>query len=134
MVREPDFIIGENYLKRWWVIPRNYFQNVYLHQINVSDDARALHDHPWDNISLVVEGGYVEVTPEGEFERKPGDIVHRKATNAHRLVIDKPAITLFFTGPIIREWGFHCPQGWRRWQDFVEISGNSSVIGRGCGE
>src|SRR5690606_32105599 len=33
--RGPDVIIGgahDPYLKRWWVIPRNRFFNIYLHQ------------------------------------------------------------------------------------------------------
>lgn len=134
--RDPDFIIGDNYLRRWWVVPRNHFQNVYLHEINISDDARALHDHPWDNISFILDGIYTEVTAEGEFIRRAGDVVSRKATDAHRLVVEEGArvISLFLTGPIIRQWGFHCPQGWRPWQDFVEVTANSSVIGRGCGE
>ena len=49
MAREPDFVIGDNYLRRWWVIPRNEFCSVYLHEINASDDDRAFHDHPWEN-------------------------------------------------------------------------------------
>lgn len=134
--REPNFIIehgGEDYLRRWWVVPRNHFQNVYLHEILLPDDDRALHDHPWDNTSFLIEGSYLEITPEGEFLRETGSIIYRKATDAHRLVPQTDrVISLFLTGPIIREWGFHCPQGWRRWQDFVEIVGNKSIVGRGC--
>lgn len=135
---KPDFVIQDNYLRRWWIVPRNHFQNLYLHEINVSDDARALHDHPWDNTSFLLDGSYLEITPDGEFERKPGDVIHRKATDAHRLVLPDggQALTLFFTGPMIREWGFHCPQGWRHWKDFVELNGeaNNSQIGRGCAD
>lgn len=25
MIRQPDFIVGENYLRRWFVVPRNPF-------------------------------------------------------------------------------------------------------------
>lgn len=131
---DPDFIIGNNYLRRWWIIPRNHCQNVYLHEINKSDNDRALHDHPWDNTSFILSGSYLEITPEGEFERNPGDVIHRPATAAHRLVVPEggQVLSLFSTGPIIREWGFHCPNGWRRWQDYVEVTANSSKIGRGC--
>ncbi len=45
--RVADFIIGDFYLLRWWVIPRNEMYNLYLHDIRKSDDDRALHDHPW---------------------------------------------------------------------------------------
>lgn len=137
---KPNFTIQHGdlvYLRRWWIIPRNHFQNVYLHEILVSDDARALHDHPWDNTSFLIAGGYTEVMPSGDqIPRVPGDIVHRKATDAHRLIIPEGgrAISLFLTGPMVREWGFHCPKGWRHWKEFVELDANatSSNIGRGC--
>ena len=48
--REPDFIIGGHeapYLRRHWLIPRNRFFNIYVHEFLRSDDDRALHDHPW---------------------------------------------------------------------------------------
>lgn len=135
MLREPDVIIGDNYLRRWWIVPRNYGCNVYLHEILHSDDDRALHDHPWDNTSMLISGGYIEHTPEGMFERGAGDIVHRKATDSHRLEIleGRRAISLFMTGPTIRDWGFHCPQGWRHWREFTK-PGAPGQIGRGCGE
>lgn len=135
MVREPDFIIGDNYLRRWWVVPRNPFCNVYLHEMLHSDDDRALHDHPWVNRSLIIAGSYVEVTPEGEFARRPGDIIERQPESLHRLVVVPGArvVTLFFTGPVVREWGFACPQGWVPWQQFVDAR-DTGKIGRGCGE
>lgn len=134
-LRQPDFVIGDNYLRRWWVVPRNEGCNVYLHEINRSDDDRALHDHPWDNTSQILLGSYVEHTPDGSFQRAAGDIVTRKATDAHRLEIEpgQSAISLFITGPKLREWGFHCAQGWRHWQDFVDERDHGKV-GRGCGE
>lgn len=129
----PDFVIGDDYLRRWWVIPRNPYANVYLHEILHSDDVRALHDHPWDNRTFVLEGGYIEHTPQGIFERKVGDIIERKATDAHRLEVPTGgrAVSIFMTGPIIREWGFHCPQGWRHWKEFVDER-DTGKIGRGC--
>ena len=135
MMSAPDFIIGENYLRRWWVVPRNRYCSVYLHEINKSDDDRALHDHPWDNTSHVIDGQYIEHTPEGVFVRKAGDVISRPANALHRLEIEpgSSAITLFITGPTIREWGFQCPQGWRHWKDFVDER-DTGKVGRGCGE
>jgi len=133
--RRPDFVIGDSYLLRWWVIPRNELYNLYLHDIRKSDDDRAMHDHPWENTSLVVSGGYLEHTPQGVFERKAGDIIHRKPTDLHRLEVipGQRAITLFATGPKVRDWGFQCPKGWVSWQDFTSPE-DSSKTGRGCGE
>lgn len=130
---EPDFIIGDNYLRRWWIIPRNYGCNVYLHEILHSDDDRALHDHPWDNTSYLIEGSYIEHTPDGVFTRDAGSVTTRKAADAHRLEIPEGgrAVSLFMTGPTIRDWGFHCPNGWRHWREFVDES-DSGKVGKGC--
>lgn len=135
MTREPDFVIGADYLRRWWVIPRNDSQNVYLHDIRKSDDDRALHDHPWANTSFLILGGYIEHTPEGSFERRAGDVINRAAGSSHRLEVipGTRAISLFVTGPKEREWGFACPQGWVHWRDFTNPE-DSSKTGRGCGE
>lgn len=133
--RQPDFIIGDNYLRRWWVIPRNAYVNVYLHHILHSDDDRALHDHPWDNMSFVLHGDYLEHTPTGVIRRREGDVVSRKATDAHRLEIadgnNFGALSLFVTGPKLREWGFHCPNGWRHWTQFVNPN-DVGQSGPGC--
>lgn len=135
MQRTPDFVIGDNYLRRWWMIPRNPLCNVYLHEINKSDDDRALHDHPWANRSLIIAGSYHEITPDGEFLRQAGDVIERDAETLHRLVVEpgKRVISLFMTGPVLRDWGFACPKGWVPWQDFVDAR-DSGQVGRGCGE
>ncbi|KTF68653.1 hypothetical protein ACNFJ7_02045 [Sphingomonas sp. HT-1] len=136
MQRQPDFVIGEPaYMRRWWIVPRNEQMNVYLHQILRDDDDRALHDHPWANTSYLLIGRYREITPEGTFIRDAGSIVHRPAEALHRLeLIDgEPAVSLFFTGPKVREWGFACPKGWVHWQDFTG-GVNGELVGRGCGE
>lgn len=59
--RAPDFLVGgkENpYMKRWWLIPRNKWFNIYLHQFMRDDDDRALHDHPWWGPSTVKPNGF----------------------------------------------------------------------------
>lgn len=138
MSRPADFNIGgavNPYMRRWWVIPRNEQCNVYLHEILRSDDDRALHDHPWPNTSMLLDGRYVEHTPDGEFLREAGWVGSRGADAAHRLVIlpGERAVSLFMTGPKVREWGFHCPKGWVHWTDFTG-GAHGELVGRGCGE
>lgn len=135
-MRPPDFVIGPKdapYLRRWWIIPRNRFFNIYLHEILQNDDDRALHDHPWVNCSIILKGRYLEVTPAGRYVRRRFLPVLRRAVTSHRLeLIDKtPCWSLFITGPVIREWGFHCPKGWRPWRQFVNER-DSGLVGRGC--
>lgn len=133
--RPPDFTIQDNYLLRWHVIPRNRWFNIYLHNIRHSDDDRALHDHPWWNVSIILKGQYWEMTPEGTFCRPRWSVIFRKATDQHRLMVVGNLFvwTLFITGPKIREWGFHCPKGWVHWKKFVNMD-NTGEIGPGCGD
>jgi hypothetical protein len=119
-VREPDEVLapgGEPYIYRWHLIPRRKVGgNVYLH-LQVQDDPdRPLHDHPWKNQSVILSGGYHEVyqeyPPHGEIKQRvvlKGDTVHRTEEEAHRLHLlpEQPySISLFSTGPVLREWGF----------------------------
>lgn len=141
--REPDFIIGDNYLRRWWIIPRNRFVNVYLHEFRADDDDRALHDHPWASCSILLAGWYFEHVPTfadapaGEttvLMRAAGDMTWRRPSQAHRIQLGaRPTISLFLTGPRVREWGFWCPKGWRHWRKFT-APGDKGQVGRGCGE
>lgn len=134
MQQAPDYVIGDNYLRRWWLIPRNEHMNVYLHEILRSDDDRAMHDHPWSNTSFLIFGSYIEHTPEGRFVRKAGETIERADHALHRLEVipGERAVSLFMTGPKFREWGFMCQHGWVHWQDFVSEDGTRT--GRGCGE
>lgn len=140
--REPNFIVGDAsrpYLRRWYVIPRNPVFNIYLHQFLRSDDDRALHDHPWVNASILLEGEYVEHTiPQGGINRRvryvAGDVKFRGPRYAHRVELSAGECwTLFITGPRLRVWGFHCPHGWKPWQEFTK-AGAPGEIGPGCEE
>jgi hypothetical protein len=138
--RKPDFVIGakdDPYVLRWWIIPRNRFFNIYLHRFLRSDDDRALHDHPWLNVSIILDGAYTEETiaAGGVHQRRVyevGAVKFRGPRSAHRIELHAgPCWTLFVTGPRVREWGFHCSHGWRPWQKFVSPK-NPGEIGRGC--
>lgn len=138
--RPPDFVIGgvaDPYMLRWWVIPRNRVFNIYLHRFLRSDDDRALHDHPWFNVSLILDGEYTEETiARGGVHRRrvfrAGALKSRAPWSAHRVDLHAgPCWTLFITGPVMRTWGFHCPRGWRPWKLFVD-GRDSGSIGRGC--
>ena len=65
--------------------------------------------------------------------RQAGDWQLRNAKSAHRIVLNAcPCMTLFLTGPKIREWGFHCPEkGWVHWRDFCDPADHGKV-GKGC--
>lgn len=127
----PDLVIapcGEPYLYRWRLTPyagsaTDRHGNCYLHVQVLSDPERPLHDHPWDNTSLILAGGYDEIYDPTGGSRVPlkrklreGDFVYRTAETSHRLILppDVPyAMTQFTTGRVRKEWGFWTPEGWR---------------------
>lgn len=134
MAREPDFTLG-GYMERWHVRPRGAASNCYVHRFSGSDSDRALHDHPYDNVTCVLRGNYREhfhVKPlrlvhDGEkydtysVLRAQGDVIERPATTLHRVAMTgpDPVVTLFFVGPRMREWGFLTPtDGWIKWSDY----------------
>ncbi len=137
--REPDLVVGTDapYLYRWHVIERNPDANVYFHIQVASDPDRPLHDHPWDNQSVILAGGYEEMVPfQGigyqnpvSLVRSVGQVITRTATDAHRLVLPSGVpytMTQFSTGPKLREWGFWTPEGWRPFTECIKEEGGQS--------
>ena len=146
---KPHLSIGGDerpYMRRWYCIPRNPWLNVYLHQFLRDDDDRALHDHPWWFISIMLWGSYTEWRiepsiwhgrgfPESTIEprrRRAGSIAFRSAETRHRVTLNgKPCWTLVITGRKKRTWGFWCPRGFVPWHEFTK-PGNEGEIGKGC--
>ncbi len=130
--RPPDFVVGhadDPYLHRWRLLPRNAIANIYIHKFWRDDDDRALHDHPYANLSVVLENGYYEQLthaydhapqPPLHCFRPPGWVGTRAAATPHRVIVRPNAlpISLFLRGPRTREWGFWYPNGWRHWRVF----------------
>ena len=107
LMRKPDLYL-KGYLRRWWLIPRNKYFNIYLHCFEGSDDDRALHDHPWWSLSFKLWGSLREHL----VGCKQRDIISllpyvRTPKTLHRMELrSKNAWTLFITGPRLRDWGF----------------------------
>lgn len=104
-----------------WIVFKNRWLKIYLHLIlrSDSDTDEVLHDHPGNNVSFILEGGYLEWTPAHwvqnpphEFvgsdmvhhdywpinrqlkmrHREPGDLVFRRAAMPHRIELDRSAV------------------------------------------
>ena len=130
-LRAPDETIGKDYLRRWHLRRKRGGCNLYLHRYDGSDDDRALHDHPWKSISILLWGSLFEKTHKGVTRVWPLLPKFRSAQYTHSLELrSRYALTLFFTFPKEREWGFHCPSGWVHWTKFVDLTGQQ--IGAGC--
>jgi hypothetical protein len=124
-------VTPEDYLHRWYILPRNRWLCIYLHRMMHDDDDRGLHDHPGANISLVLRGGYDEhvfaYRPSQSLtwlpytiikRRRPGRLIFRRAATAHRLTLPtgvKESWSLFIMFRKWREWGFWIDDGTVRW-------------------
>lgn len=141
------------YLIRYYVIKSKYF-NFFIHQF-LRSDRDDLHDHPWNFCTYLLRGSYTEnkLNQEtGEMEQtwranypdcgwgeeKSNLLVFRKATDLHQVVVDEDlkednkhlaALTLFFSGPTIREWGFIKDGEWVNWKEYLGLPADTP--GRG---
>lgn len=124
------------YMIRWAIVDgKGAGNNVYLHKFLRNDEDRALHDHPWDSVSVLLSGRLREIDAENPKGRiiRAGEIRHRPADYAHRLIVEEQGFSLFITGPKVREWGFLCEASWRHWTRFT--AGESGELqGAGCGD
>jgi hypothetical protein len=115
----------EPYLKRWYLF-RCRALGIFLHRFFRSDEERALHDHPWSFITVILWRGYIEHCEQqcavcGYHQvakrRWPLTIHFRHAEWRHRveLIGGKPSWTLVFRFRERRDWGFWEPNGFVRW-------------------
>lgn len=127
----------ENYLERFYILSTKWI-GVYLHRF-WSDDDDGLHDHPWNSVSVLLHGSYVEEMPErqavpyGPTIKKKRYPLHppffvRSRYDAHRITIlrcedaeteeeyalvGEPIWSLFIRfGAKRRTWGFYRNKGW----------------------
>jgi hypothetical protein len=126
--RRTPYVHLDGYMQRWWLF-RSKGLSARIHRIMRSDAARDLHDHPWDNVSIVLRGGYYEEMPDASAHcgvrlvwRGPGAVVYREAEDRHRLHIvgRYEAWTLFIVFRKRRIWGFHTNRGFVPWHEYPD--------------
>ena len=123
---------GDYWLDRWHVL-EDRDRNVRVHCVRTSDPSD-MHDHPWDYVSTLLAGSYVEVTEHGSARYTAPCTLVRTAEHAHRLEVpDGPCWTLLVTGPVRRRWGFHTPAGWVHWRDYAGRGDPAAALARDLG-
>ena len=119
---------SQTYLSRLRIVQTPWFA-LYLHRMDGPDSRPTLHDHPWNIVSVVLRGGYVErrLNPKDMTvnERRRVRWVNVMRTHdAHAIttLLRVPTWTLLFVGPRVRTWGYLEPAsgyriGWT-WTEF----------------
>lgn len=123
---DPD----ETYLTRWRIIGTPWF-SIYLHRMDGPDSRPTLHDHPWNFLSVVLRGGYVErrldpLTMEVNENHRVRRANRVRAHEAHAIhtLLRVPTWTLLFVGARRRTWGYWEPRylgdrdEWWAWTEF----------------
>lgn len=114
-IKEPN----EDYLIRWKLIATPWF-SIFLHKILLHDRDVNLHDHPWNFISFILWGGYVEL--RGDMTNQP-EMYKRLAWSWNKMqhwgfhkityLLRRPTWTLVFTGRRVQDWGYYTKEdGW----------------------
>lgn len=119
---------GNPYMRRW--ILTTPVGAIRLHHIIRADRDRYLHDHPFDFVSIILKGFYVEELPlnrSGANARPGGPRMSRvvrwvnraRAQEFHRIseVSEGGVWTLVFAQKSMKPWGFMTEDGWRFWRD-----------------
>lgn len=138
--RDPDLVIapdGSPYLYRWHLQSGEKGAGSYFHVQVASDPERPLHTHPWDNMSVILAGGYIEALQESppagitlHHVRIPGDVIFRRASEAHRLIMPNDVrytMTHFAFGPKINNWGFWYGDKFRDYREVTRVKDGVSV-------
>jgi hypothetical protein len=97
--------------------------NLFLHQF-LESDPLDLHDHPWSYLSIILSGGYWNVTPDARTWYGPGRILFRRADQRHRVELDPhvpTCFTLVLRGPRTREWGYWKNGQWKMWREYLGL-------------
>lgn len=127
---------GSLYMRRFYLIPKWFRRltgrGIFIHHIFRSDEDRAPHNHPWRFLTIMLAGRYVEhfYTYHGDHRHSVvtynfmrfGRWLYRRATDTHRVFMDRPCWTLVFVGKTTQRWGFWTDKGWVYWKDYLGVS------------
>ncbi len=100
---------GAEYMRRYYL----GWNRSRFHHIVASDPGRDFHDHPWDFVSRLLVGSYIEHTPSGEIRYTAPCVIVRRAESLHRLELaDGDVWSYVVHGRVRRTWGFMTDHGW----------------------
>lgn len=145
---------GETVYLIRYIVFKSKYGCIYIHRF-MRSDADDPHDHPWNFWTYILNGEYKEYYYDRDRPkinrnrfidywtrvvnvRKKGSLAYRKATDVHRVVLDrsydmkdvhKAPFTICFMGPRRREWGFWISSGtFVDWRRYLKIKPNDARI------
>lgn len=113
------------------IICRNRFFNIFIHRF-LKSDPETLHDHPWNFLSFIIRGSYIEeIESNGNrvyLIRSASNrrLAFRKATMFHRIKLFKQysyrnaPITLCVTFNRQKSWNYLTETGPVKWRKYLK--------------
>lgn len=99
---------GELHFIRWKIFSIGNF-SVNIHKICKADEDKHLHNHPWNFMSIVLKGGYIERLQSGKANLRTFlNTAIRRAEKFHKIdeMVTKTVYTLNFMWGERKEWGY----------------------------
>jgi|SRR6185436_1243939 len=92
--------------------------SIYIHQICQSD-TDDMHDHPWHFLSIILKGGYREISRSFPYFKDlkvvdyyPGDVIVHHLNDVHKIsLLNKSVWTLVFVFGRKKYWGYRLKDG-----------------------
>ena len=120
LVKEIRSKTGELHFQRWRLFSCPWYR-IYLHKICLPDYDEHRHDHPWNFISLILKGGYLEkFATVSNYNlvfnelRKPGALVKRSRDDVHKVekLLSDSNWSLVFAWGKYENWGYRVDDQW----------------------
>ena len=128
LVKEIKSKDGKLHFRRWQIIKTPWF-SIYIHGIYAADEDKHLHNHPWDYISMVLSGSYIEKTNKNINFLSLGTITKRNGNDYHKIykLLSKSVYTLFIVGPVKRHWGYSVDGNHITHEEYRKLKNNKSL-------
>jgi len=132
LIREIISRKGVVHFQRYRLLETKWLR-LYIHHILESDKDGDLHDHPWNLISVILKGHYVERRPDDLLtDCKPGVVFHRRADQPHCIdEVVKPTWTFVIAYGKRRLWGYHTAMGWVDHETYQSVKNRARKISEG---
>lgn len=108
-----------------WTLLKVAGCKLLLHHFLPESRDRDPHDHPCSFVTLVLRGGYVDISSAGRDRLRAGSVRRRRAEHRHVTIAGpRGAWTLVVMGPKRRPWGFWREGRWWPWRRYEQWFGH----------
>jgi len=107
LVKEIKSKEGEVHFRRWAFFETKYL-SVYYHEIFKADKDKHRHNHPWNIFTVILSGGYVEETENGNILRRKWHMANRWRNQFHKIkrLLSNKVTTLAICYGKRKDWGY----------------------------